>query len=405
MHYTWRQMRTVLLFIPRSRHVFKDVLDGVTRGFKATPANVQIVEYGDERTDVPRLLEFWKPSGCIVEASYGLPASLQPRHFHPIPVVYLDQCPRDLGEPILEVRNDEAACGIAAAKEILAAETPHYAFVGHPQRGLAWSDERGNAFIRAIRLHNLPCSRFETPRGKVLRKDALRDWILNLPKPCGIFAANDFTAEELIAVGNSVGINFARDLRIISFDNDEQICLRTQPTVSSLWPDYERAGFLCAETLLRKWKSPRMRKSLSFYGLVGVIHRESSVKPILSDFHIQSAIGTIRSHACDPDFSVDHVALAMNCSRRLAERRFKLSTGLTIRDEIRKTRFERVFALLSSHTCSIGQIARSCGYGTSAALRIAFRKQTGMSLSDWRNARGRFPQMTDGVFSHGGFAG
>lgn len=382
-------MRTVLLFIPQSRHVFKDMLDGVIRGFKASPVNVQIVEYGDARTDVPRLLEFWKPSGCIVEASYGLPAPLQPRHFRPSPVVYLDQCPRDLGEPILEVRNDEESCGIAAAKEILAAETPHYAFVGHPQRGLAWSDERGNAFIGAVRLHNRPCSRFETPRGKTPRKAALRDWLLALPKPCGIFAANDFTAEELIAVGNSIGINFTRDVRIISFDNDEQICLCARPTISSLWPDYERAGFLCAETLLRKWKNPRIRKSLSFYGLAGIIRRESSLKPILSDFRIQAAIGTIRSHACDPDFSVDSVALAMNCSRRLAEQRFKLSTGLTIRDEIRRTRFERVFALLASHTCNIGQIARDCGYGTSAALRTAFRKQTGMSLSDWRKRKPR----------------
>ena len=148
---------------------------------------------------------------------------------------------------VFTVAGTSASCGIAAAKEILAAETPHYAFVGHPQRGLAWSDERGNAFIGAIRLHNLPCSRFETPRGKVLRKTALRDWLLALPKPCGIFAANDFTADELIAVGNSIGINFTRDVRIISFDNDEQICLRARPTISSLWPDYERAGFLCAE--------------------------------------------------------------------------------------------------------------------------------------------------------------
>ena len=58
-------MRTVLLFIPQSRHIFKDMLDGVMRGFKASPVNVQIVEYGDARTDVPRLLEFWKPVFCV----------------------------------------------------------------------------------------------------------------------------------------------------------------------------------------------------------------------------------------------------------------------------------------------------------------------------------------------------
>ena len=381
-----QNMRTVLVFIPKSRYIFKEMLDGVQRYFKGSQTTLQIVEYGENenRTDVRKLLAFWQPDGCIVEASYGLPPQLAPGCLRPVPVVYLDPSPRDFGEPILEVRNDEACCGQTAARELLSDDLPNYAFVGYPIRGLSWSDERGDAFAETLRLHNLPCRRFETPRGKASRKNALRKWILDLPKPCGVFAANDFTAEELIGICSTVGVGVPDDIRIVSFDNDEQVCLRTSPTITSLWPDNERAGFLCAETLARKWGNPHLRKCRTLYGLAGIIHRGSSVRPARTGYQVQSAVKAIRDHACESAFSVDDVARAMGCSRRLAEMRFKRETGVSIRDEIGKTRFEHVFALLSSRHEKIEAIASRCGFGTSAALRTAFRKRTGMSLRDWR---------------------
>ncbi len=47
-------------------------------------------------------------------------------------------------------------------------------------------------------------------------------------------------------------------------------------------------------------------------------------------------------------------------------------------------RMERVTVLLKGGVMPISAISKSCGYGTDAALRIAFRKRFGMSMRDWR---------------------
>ena len=43
-----------------------------------------------------------------------------------------------------------------------------------------------------------------------------------------------------------------------------------------------------------------------------------------------------------------------------------------------------VTILLKGGSLSIGAIAKACGYGTEAALRIAFRKRFGASMREWR---------------------
>ena len=48
---------------------------------------------------------------------------------------------------------------------------------------------------------------------------------------------------------------------------------------------------------------------------------------------------------------------------------------------------ESAVVLLKGGTTPIGDIAQACGYGTEAALRIAFRKRFGQSMRAWRDAR------------------
>ena len=49
------------------------------------------------------------------------------------------------------------------------------------------------------------------------------------------------------------------------------------------------------------------------------------------------------------------------------------------------TKMERVVVLLRGGTLPIDDIAKMCGYGTEAALRIAFKKRFGMSMRSWRS--------------------
>ena len=52
----------------------------------------------------------------------------------------------------------------------------------------------------------------------------LRTWLQSLPKPCGIFAANDFAADYVLSTCQIMGIRVPDDVAVIGVDNDVTIC-------------------------------------------------------------------------------------------------------------------------------------------------------------------------------------
>ena len=86
----------------------------------------------------------------------------------------------------------------AAAKELLALDFDDYAFVGF-QLPLFWTKEREKAFCEAIKLNGRRCHVFDGgARPGIRRLESLRKWLRELPKPCGILAAFDGTAEATV---------------------------------------------------------------------------------------------------------------------------------------------------------------------------------------------------------------
>lgn len=371
-------MQTILVFVPFSRYIFRQTLAGVRRFF-GSEAKVQVVENCTEASRLRELLDFWHPDGCIVEASEGT-GIFTKRNLGNTPIVYLDRAKFD--GAAFDVAQDYAAGAAEAARELISSTTPHYAFVGY-RTATTWSRERGKAFQRAVRLNGLPCANFEKILPGNERQKALREWIAALPTPCGIMAANDIVAEEVLAVCSNLKLRVPEDVMVVGCDNDEQICEQTTPAISSVCPDFERGGYLCAEMLEERIRNPGLRPKRLTYGIIGLIRRNSSIPALKSDSRVTAAVKDIRSRACEGLRVADVVAL-MGCSRRLAEMRFHNVTGKTIRDAIAEIRMERVLVLLRGGDTPIQAIAKSCGYNSDTALRIAFRKRFGMSMRDYR---------------------
>ena len=227
-------MPTILVFIPFSRHIFRQMLAGVHR-FYGGAAKVQIVEGCANAARLRHLLEFWRPKGCIVEASEGIGIFTR-RNLGGVPTVYLDRA--SLKTPEFDVVQDYATGSEAAARELISPAMAHYAFVGY-HIATTWSHERCKAFKEAVKLNGLPFSSFERVLPEGNRTQALREWIAALPKPCGILAANDTVAEEVLAVCTNLNLHVPEDVMIVGVDNDEQICEQSDPTISSVCPDFE----------------------------------------------------------------------------------------------------------------------------------------------------------------------
>jgi DNA-binding LacI/PurR family transcriptional regulator len=235
-------MNTVLVFLPFSRHIFKDMLAGVTRYFGGG-MRVQVIETDTGAAVHRKLLGFWNPVGCIVEASEGI-GNLSPRFFGDVPVVYLDRTPAG-GMRFLDVRQDYAAGAETAARELLAPDITNYAFVGYRKRTV-WSRARGDAFAAVVGLHGHSCTRFEREGSSSERTNVLRDWLSALPNPAASLPRTKSLRRKCSGLHTTES---GRRSSLIGIDNDETDLRKRRPAFG-VCPDFERSGYLCAELLV-----------------------------------------------------------------------------------------------------------------------------------------------------------
>ena len=376
-------MDTVLFITYSDKYSCADRIAGARRFAERRGWSVQVIERRGRTLDMRGILDLWKPIGVIAECGGGIP-EISARTLGRIPVVYLDEDPKRLRGHSLNVVSDTKAVGELAARELLALELPHYAFVGW-YRPRFWSEERRVAFEAAVRLHGGTCESFRcaTAESASRRSRRLGEWLKSLPKPCGIFAVYDVIGDEIMQTAAANGIRVPEDVAVIGVDDDPIICERTNPPMTSIKMDHGRAGFLCAQLLGEKMRNPQFSNALLRFGPMYVTRRLSTRRFAKSDRRVQKAIEYIRRTACER-IDVDMVAAVMGLARRQAEIVFRRLTGHSIYDEIVNVRLESVQALLLNPVQSIEAIAPQCGWPTSAGLRKVFSARYGMSMREWR---------------------
>ena len=215
--------------------------------------------------------------------------------------------------------------------------------------------------------------------------NAMQRFLKALPKPCGVFAANDHTAESLLAAAQLAKIKVPDDMAVIGVDNFEPICEHTLPPLTSIEPDFRRGGTLAALMLLADamsdgdWRGSRT----TMFGPLRIVRRMSSRILRRNDPQVSAALDLIRREAC-AGLSAKRVAAIFPCSRRMADIRFANATGRTILAEIHAVQLERAKQLLADGNMPLKAISDFCGFTHENSLRKFFRKQTGTTMSSWR---------------------
>ena len=373
-------MEIVLTLLPASARLYEDVLCGVRRRIGSL-YELQTIDYELDRASLARMLRFWNPVGCICVGAEGL-ERLPHAAFGRTPVVYLDRSPFS-GKRRLDVVQDYEENALTAAHELIQPEIQDYAYVGY-KTPTNWSQARGRAFRKAILLNGRNCRVFDEGDNDGERLKHLEQWLLALPRPVGVFAANDKTANEVLTICVRNGISIPDELSLLGIDNIAGICERASPKISSIASDFEQGGWVCADLLVERIGNPGMRSALRKYPSLGVVARASTCKRHGFDRLILRAVNAIRARACD-GLSVGDVAVEMGCSRRMAEIRFRKATHSTIKNAITDARLGRAEVLLKERNMPLDKVAAVCGYGTVNAMRIAFKKKFGLPL---RHARG-----------------
>lgn len=236
----------VLFLLGFARHSCRARLDGVYRYAAKRGMKIRVVENAYSRTDLAELIEFWEPAGIICSCGFGM-GKFSPKMFGNIPVVYYD-APPGRGK-CTAVMSDGEQIGRAAAQELLRLGYPSAAFVPFFE-DLYWSRERGRAFIAEMNAVGVRCTTFGgAAASSAMRMKSLSCWLKSLPRPCGVFAANDIVAEEVAVAAERAGLRIPRGIALVGVDNHEQLCVNLPVPLTSIQVDFEQGGYLATDKL------------------------------------------------------------------------------------------------------------------------------------------------------------
>ena len=387
--------KVMLMFHSSNRSSWHEMLVGISRAASSRGWRLQTIDYDTDAKAVVELVDFWRPTGIIAECGVDEKGVFSPSVFGKVPAVYVVSDARRLDEKALRVNHDSAELGRLAARTLLFDGARGFGYFGF--KGLFWSEERGRHFDEALRINGRGCAHFERPLNNVAprsRDDDYRPrfirWLRELPKPCGLLAANDMLALEAINNCDKAGLTVPDDVSVLGIDNDEVACENSQPTLSSIRPDFFQAGRLAVELLdgrLRR-KGAFKGERLRLFPAAFVVHRASTLRLKRADASVSKAVEFIRRHACEGVQPKDVLA-GLGEPRRTVELHFRQLRGRSLMDEILAVRLDRVKELLADAEVPIKTIAGKCGWRSPARLRVFFRAAEGISMSAWRTANAR----------------
>ena len=382
-------MKTVIFFISSTRHSCKQRIDGIWRFAKDAGWHVQVVERAFNPVDVARIIGFWKPVGIIAECANGAD-ELNAKNFGKIPVVYFDEAFGAKGRGFY-IRLDCVGAVTAAVGELVHGGYVNFAYVGF-RLPVYWSKDRGQNFRACVvQAKGTYVGGFEhdRPLSDIERKEALAEFLSGLPRPCGVFAANDQVSDEVVTVAKSLGLRIPDDIGIVGVDDDVAICETSNPTLTSVHPDFEGGGYRAAELLAAKMANPNMKPVQETYRVLGVVRRESTHIPQKSnlDADVAAAIHFIKASS-GAHIGVPDVVKLMGCSRRKAETLFRETTGKSILETINDVLFESACNLLVQGSAPVSVIADRLGVSR-GTLDGLFLVRKGVSANVWRKSCNR----------------
>ncbi len=381
--------KNILVVVAEMGHVSQREIVGITRFAKRNGYSVDIVEgrHFGEGPDFSKWIEFWNPDGLIVDPAYASDALLDETASR-LPTVFWDASnASDLPATCAKVVSDPTSIAESAARELFRADFRQFAFI-HAIGQPVWSRERGAAFERLATGSGRVFASFSPPvkesRAPESFLSRLVEFLRSLPKPCGVFAANDSTAALVVKAASALSLRFPDDLTLVGVDDSEEYCERSDPTISSVRRDIEAGGEeaarLLAELMAGGSRSRATAAPVAIYGAERLVRRSSS--RLMRDRRIDRAMEYIRLHACEEGFGPRTVVRQMGVSSTIAYPLFHAAAGRTILDEIHAVRLAHAMELLANGMFP-DIVASQCGYASHADFRRVFRKRIGVTIRQW----------------------
>lgn len=212
----------------------------------------------------------------------------------------------------------------------------------------------------------------------------LLNWLASLPRPVGLFAANDYMAMLCVEEAFRAGRHVPEDIAVLGVDNDELHCMLTRPPISSIVVPAEQIGIEAAAMLDRLMAGDAPPAKPLLLNPINIVERQSTDVHAITDPLMAEALNFIRKHFHIADFQTNDILRRIPWSRRTLENRFQTHLRRSPHDELIRLRIVNAQQLLADRDLPISEIALRSGFQNSARLSVVFRRQTGLTPAEYR---------------------
>ena len=300
--------------------------------------------------------------------------------------------PPKAGRRFGEIDTHSSAIAEMGVKHLLERGLRGFAFCGF--MNCHWSVVREMAYVRLLREKGFPCFVRHIHMASWIQQSHWLDtwrheqpgmvsWLRSLPKPAGLMACNDVCGRQVLQACVMAGLRVPDDVAVIGVDNDDLICELSDPPLSSVALDVERAGYESAQ-LLDGLMSGRIKQGYVVHvEPTHVATRRSSDVIAQGDRLIVSALRFIRDQFAQ-GITVSDVAEEVGTSRRTLERHFSMATGRSILSEIARCRIERAKELLLETEVSCYRVASGVGFNSLKTFNRTFYRREAITPQGFR---------------------
>ncbi|WP_108821756.1 DNA-binding transcriptional regulator [Dysgonomonas sp. Marseille-P4361] len=300
-------------------------------------------------------------------------------------VIAVAQDFKDRFTNIPNITGNHIRAGEIGAEHFIQKGFKNYAFLGI--KNAIWSSERCEGFKKALNKVGLLHSFYEYQ--KDVREELwyyeedLEKWLIELPKPVAIMACDDNQAHHISEICKLHDIKIPSEVSLLGVDNDQMICLLSDPPISSINQNTIKGGYQVANLIDKLTNNPQYRWANIVVEPTYITTRASSNIFSTNNPHISIVLQYIHENI-KSKLSVQSLVNLVPLSRRSLEQLFREVTGDSIYSYILKLRIERFASELIETDNPIVDIALELGYIDYKNISRQFKSLKGCTPSEYR---------------------
>jgi LacI family transcriptional regulator len=229
----------------------------------------------------------------------------------------------------------------------------------------------------------------------------LAKWLDSWRRPIGVAGTGDDSLRVVMQMCLGRGWRIPDDVAVVGTGNEILLCEQPRPSLSSIEIGFDRVGYEAARLLdglmtqaerdakPRPRAAARRRAAPPMHVIlppVGIVVRDSTSSFLAEDLLVAEAQKFIAAN-CDRRMAVSTVASQFAVSAKTLQIHFASSLNRSVAQEIRRARIERAKRELAEGKKTICEIAALTGFKSNVSLSVIFRREVGLTPSQYRAQR------------------